>query len=604
MAKVNNPLPVSIIVLTWNGIDVTKRCLTSLLEKTTHPDFEVIVVDNGSTDGTCEYLRGIAGIKLIENGENLGFVRGNNLGIRATNRDVLLLNNDTEIIQSDWLERIQEVAYSSADIGIVGCRLVNDEGELVHAGTYMPLPSYWGQEYPAGEKDIGQYIRSREVDGVIAACVYIKRELIDRIGLLDESYFSYYEDTDYCLKAKKAGFRVFMCGSATVKHLENASTSLNRMDFSSTFKRSREIFISKWKDYYESIFKRNLTWRSFISGDDFFSFTSRALLKALEQEGVNLNLAFIEGAEKAELDDFRINDMKNRPPDRNRPQVCFSSCDMFETADGSYNIGYTFTPYDRFPLEWVREMRRMDEIWVTSEFQKAAALESGYKGDVFVIEPGIDPDYFHPQIRGFPLQDRFTLLAIVEWNSRFAFSSLLRAFTSEFSPSDGVVLVIMASSSSSRGQIEHEVEAMNLPLERAPVVFVVDQKVPFYQLGSLLKSADCLVSVEREAENSFIPKASLACGVPVVCPRFGSVSYLIDERSAFGVDCKVVNSDTHGLMVADPDFESLAFSMRKVYQGIDEAKGHALAVSERIRQDLCWEKVAKKIIKRLDVINK
>src|SRR5450756_814147 len=94
---------------------------------------------------------------------------------------------------------------------------IRDRGDLVHAGTYMPVPSFWGQEYPGDEKDIGQYVRDREVESVIAACVYIKREVIEKIGPLDEDYFSYFEDTDYCLKARESGYRVFCCGRVTVK---------------------------------------------------------------------------------------------------------------------------------------------------------------------------------------------------------------------------------------------------------------------------------------------------------------------------------------------------------------------------------------------------
>src|SRR5450756_160099 len=133
---------VSVIVLAWNGLEVTRRCVESILEMTEHPGFEVVAVDNGSTDGTVEYLRSVVGIRLIENGKNLGFVGGNNVGIRSNTGDVVLLNNDTEIIQADWLTRMQELACSSPDVGIVGCRLVNGEGDLVHAGTYMPCLLY------------------------------------------------------------------------------------------------------------------------------------------------------------------------------------------------------------------------------------------------------------------------------------------------------------------------------------------------------------------------------------------------------------------------------------------------------------------------------
>src|SRR5665647_279043 len=103
--------PVTVIVLTWNCLEVTQNFLRTLLENTTHPDFEVLVVDNGSTDGTPEWVSSVEGVRLIAIDENLGFVRGNNAGIDAAAGDVVLLNDDTEIVQGDWLERMQELAY-------------------------------------------------------------------------------------------------------------------------------------------------------------------------------------------------------------------------------------------------------------------------------------------------------------------------------------------------------------------------------------------------------------------------------------------------------------------------------------------------------------
>lgn len=597
-----SPGPVSVIVLTWNGLDITRNCVTTLLERTTHPDFEVVVVDNGSTDGTLDYLRSVQGIWLIENGENLGFVRGNNVGIRATAADVVLLNNDTEIIQPDWLEKIQELARSADDIGLVGCRLTDAEGWLIHAGTYMPTPSFWGQEYPAGEKDISQYERDREVEGVIAACVYIKREVIDAVGALDEQYFSYYEDTDYCLKAKQAGYRVFCCGSATVRHIENASTDVNRMDFSGTFKRSRQIFMANWKDYYEGRYTHAITWRSYISGEDRFSRLSAGFLHALDRAGVEANLAFLEGAEKAELDDFLLNDMKNRGTDRARPQVAFAPPELVGTADGSYNISYTFTPYDRFTDSWVKDLNRADEVWVTSEFQRKAAVASGVKKEVTVVPPGVDPDYFNPGIQSFALSNRFVFLASGGWGPDQAWETLLGAFTDEFAADEDAVLVLAVTSPEPGAEVEHAVEAMNLPLDRAPVVFVVDQEVPPYQEGSLFRSADCLVSVERSSENAITAVKGLACGVPVIVPGWGSATELVDETACLGLDHTLVGSPVEGTLWAEPDRGHLRALMRGLKENKEAARAAALEASARLAGSRDWDATVKKIIERLDEV--
>ncbi len=591
--------PVTVIVLSWNGLDVTRACVSSVLERTTHPDFRVIAVDNASTDGTLEYLRGVEGITVIGNAENVGFVKGNNAGITACDTDVVLLNNDTEMVQGDWLERMQETAYSAPDIGVVGCRLVNAEGDLVHAGTYMPVPSYWGQEYPGDERDINQYTGDAEVEGVIFACAYIKRELIDEVGPLDEEYFSYFEDTDYCMKARRAGYRVMRCGGATVKHLENASTDLNRMDFSGTFRRSREVFLSKWKDAIDGRYTRRLTWHSYISGEDVYSRASAKLLWAFDRAAVDVNLGFLEGAERAELADFRINDMKNRGRDRDRPQVLFGPADMLERADGARNVGFVFTPYDRFKPEWVKEMNRLDEIWVPGESQREAALASGVKKEVAVMPLGVDPDYFHPGIKGYPLEGRFAFLSCVEWGPEVAWEALIKAFTDEFSLDEKAVLVLKVTSPAPGAEVEEAVEAMGLPFDRAPVVFVMDHDVPAYQSGVLYRSADCLVHAGRSAGPAPEVAEALACGVPVVATDWGCAGELVDGEAVRGVESVKAPAPEPGLTWADPYYGRLRSAMREVYEGAPEARRAALAASERVRSELSWDRIASRMLERL-----
>ena len=596
--------PVSVIVLTWNGLEVTRRCVDSLLGVTRHPDFEVVVVDNGSTDGTLEYLRGVEGVRLVENGENLGFVKGNNAGIRATSSDIVLVNNDTEFVEADWLSRMQALAYTAEDIGIVGCRLVNADGRLVHAGTYMPVPSFWGQEYPGDEADVGQYSRDREVDGVIAACAYIKREVIDRIGPLDEDYFSYYEDTDYCLKARQAGYRVFCCGT-TVWHLENASTDLNRMDFSAVFRRSREVFLSKWRGYYDSFYTRRMTWHSCISGTGPYARASAKALWALDRAGVDVNLGFLEGAERAELADFRVNDMKNRPRDRDRPQVLFGPPGMLDRADGSYNIGFMFSACDRFVTAEVAGMNRMDEIWVTSDAQRETALASGVDRPVFVIPLGVDTDYFNPSMKAFPLEGRFTFLAQFDWGPGAAADTLLEAFTSEFGADDKVVLVVRVDTDSTGAEVEESVEAMALPAGRAPVVFVINHDTPAYQTGCLYRSADCLVLPWRARRMEPVAAEALACGVPVL-----GTGWVLDcleavepeEGSVIEVGYSLVDGPLEGTRWAEPESSEMRRRLRHAVDESEPARRAAGRTAPRIAARLGWQAVADRIIARLDAI--
>ena len=609
--------PVSVIVLTWNGLEYTQRCIESIFEKTTHPHYEIIVVDNGSTDGTVEYLKSVEGVKLIENKENLGFVKGNNVGINNTSNDVVLMNNDTEIIEPDWLERIQSLVYSSPDIGIAGCRLINGDGLLVHAGTYMPVPSYWGQEYPGGEVDIGQYTADREVEGVIFACVYIKRALIEAVGLLDEDYFSYYEDTDYCLKAKEAGFRVFCCGSVTVKHYENVSIALNRADFSSNFKRSRDVFISKWGEYFTGKYRHKIGWCSrFTPGSMFFEI-SRKMIHSLDRAGVDVNLGASSEGEKLEFDDFLLNEIKMKGWDNERAIVQFCPEEELSPRMGSYNIAYVFTPYSDFAKSFVDRLNKMDEVWVPSEFQKCAAIESGVKRDIFVVPFGIDFDYFHPRIKSYRLSGRFTFLCSTAWGDESCAQALVEAFAEEFEEGEDVVLIMNIGSGTQRGSavsrdeggpdfgltgLERDTERMGITPGRAHVVFLVGQEIPAYQRPSLIRSADCVLVVERSSENALDVSSSLACGVPAIVLDWGSAAELVDGRAVYGVKCAPLSSPSAGLTWAEADKDDLRRKMRAAFESGESLNAAAFEKSKWVQSKYGWESIANLVVRRLEEI--
>lgn len=211
-----NPL-VSIVILNWNGRKLLKNCLTSIKENTSYPNYEIIVVDNGSTDGSQTFIKeSYPNINLIENKKNLGFSKANNQGIIAAGGDfIFLLNNDTQVTKN-WLTNLIEVAESDSKIGIVGCKMIFPNGEVQHAGGYITNAGI-GRHYSNGEEG--------EVEYVTGASMLIKREVIDKIGLLDEKFTPiYFEDTDLCFRARKAGFKVVYTPKSSIMHYEAATT--------------------------------------------------------------------------------------------------------------------------------------------------------------------------------------------------------------------------------------------------------------------------------------------------------------------------------------------------------------------------------------------
>jgi O-antigen biosynthesis protein len=205
----------SIIIPTYNQLGCTRQCLDSIHRLTDEP-YEIIVVDNGSTDGTVEHLRGSGGVRLIVNETNRGFPAAVNQGIAvASGSQVLLLNNDT-LVTTGWLGRMLRALESELTIGLVGpCSNFVSGPQQVAAG-YDQLAGLDGFAWDWSKAHDGQRV---EVTRLVGFCLLIKRAVIDSIGLLDEQFgIGCFEDDDYCLRAIQAGFRTVIAADAFIHH--------------------------------------------------------------------------------------------------------------------------------------------------------------------------------------------------------------------------------------------------------------------------------------------------------------------------------------------------------------------------------------------------
>ncbi len=226
---VASDLVTCVIVVNWNGKELLKKCLNSFFLNTSNNQCRVVVMDNASTDGSAEMVQQIfPQVILIKNLANLGFSKANNQGIRYALQNaakyVLLLNNDIEITDKLWLEELTAVLDSDSKIGIVGCKLLFPNGNLQHAGGKITLrvPYHRGE----CEKDTGQYDRVELVDYVTGAAMMLKAEVIRKIGLLDEGFSPlYYEDTDWCVRARLSGYNIAYTPKPTLIHYCGASSN-------------------------------------------------------------------------------------------------------------------------------------------------------------------------------------------------------------------------------------------------------------------------------------------------------------------------------------------------------------------------------------------
>jgi GT2 family glycosyltransferase len=222
---------VAIIIVNWNQKNQLATCLSSLKNKTEYSNYHVIVVDNGSLDGSVELLKqSFPWADVIALDKNYGFSIGNNKGIayafeKYRPQYVLLLNNDTQIIQSDWLSRMVAVAKSEDNVGIVGCKLIYPNGKTQYIGTKLTVERLTWLN-PSNESKLPEVF---DVDTVLGACFLFKRAVFDKIGFLDVGFSPFlHEESDFCMRAKKAGFRTRMTLGVSIVHFLNMS--LNKID--------------------------------------------------------------------------------------------------------------------------------------------------------------------------------------------------------------------------------------------------------------------------------------------------------------------------------------------------------------------------------------
>ena len=612
-----DPRKVTIIILTWNGLEYTKRCLETLRNKTEFQNYAVMVVDNGSTDGSVEYLRSIPWIRCIENSDNRGFTRANNQAIALCDdgSDVVLLNNDTEVVQDDWLTQLQRSAYKSPDIGIVGARLRQPGGMLQHAGTYMPIDTFWGQQIGSLEKDINQYNSDAEVEGVVFACAYIKREVLNKVGLLDEDYFSYFEDTDYCLKAKRLGFKIICCGSATLIHHENTSTRVNKVSHNELFRTSQDIFKTKWRRTLETErYEKKINWHSLLNFPTGYALSSREFVLELDRQNVWVNYKYLYGPgtvfgvpEPQQLTGpYLLGSIQRRKIEPSGVQVSYGQADAFKTKYGEYKIGFTMLEVDGLPASWVQSANMMDEVWTPSTFNRETFKRSGVTKPIHVIPLGVNPAYFNPGIKGYRIDGPFTFLTMFEWGERKAPEILLKAFNDEFGSSEDVVLICKAYNQDPAVHIPAQVRNYYLKDSGGRIVFSINEVVPSYQLGSIYRSVDCFVLASRGEGWGLPILEAMACGLPVIATNWSAQSDFISNDTAYLLDVERLRPAEakcpyyEGFNWAEPSYEHLRSLMRHVFENRDEAKTLGVRASAEVLTKWSWKQSVKKILARLD----
>ncbi len=244
--------PVTIVIPSFRDAERVATLVRSIRGTVPRDMVRIVVADDDSGAEHVAALRRIAGIEVVAGSENVGFAANVNRGLRASlkDADVVVLNSDVEA-RPGWLACLQYAASQEKDVGIVGPQLLYPDGRIQFGGTVRNLdaPEWFDHRYRFKPEGWGPARHSGPVLAVTGACMYVRREVIQSVGLLDESYPMAYEDVDWCLRAWQAGFRVVYFPAARLVHHESVTRGT---EFGERERASQQLFWQRWGDFFDA----------------------------------------------------------------------------------------------------------------------------------------------------------------------------------------------------------------------------------------------------------------------------------------------------------------------------------------------------------------
>jgi hypothetical protein len=265
-------LDLSIIVVSFNARDDLERCLGSLHAPAPRASHEIIVVDNASTDGSADAARAWPEVQIIELAQNVGFARGNNVGIRASAGALLLLLNSDAVVPPQAIDRLISELAARPDVAVMGPRLVDGSGrpELSFGRMIGPFNELRQKLLARGHARrlpiVSPFVerltrRPQVVDWVSGACLLVRRDDAFAAGLLDERYFMYTEDVDFCAAVRKRGRHVWFTPEVEIVHARGRSARAAPAATAAAYHRSRLAFYDKHHPFWAPLLRVWLRWR-------------------------------------------------------------------------------------------------------------------------------------------------------------------------------------------------------------------------------------------------------------------------------------------------------------------------------------------------------
>jgi GT2 family glycosyltransferase/serine/threonine protein kinase/tetratricopeptide (TPR) repeat protein len=624
----------AIIIPTFNNLKLTRQCLDSILGNTPQGLYEIVVVDNGSTDGTPAYLKqeeAAGRIRTVLLTRNRGFAHACNQGsLAARNRYLVFLNNDTEV-QSGWLNALL-AAVKRPGAGVVGAKLLYPDGRVQHAGIGF-INGVPDHPYRYASSDAAEVNRYRELDMVTGACFMMAKDLFHRLAGFDESYLNGVEDTDFCLRTRAAGLTVAYEPKAVVIHHEGQSQGrFHHVNANLTlfFKRWGKQFDDQWRflapqpsqtiPAAQSCFLPSspirLSWTGSFLDHGSLSQVNRELTGALKSfSTIQLSRVNNGGTVAPGFESLANELVKNTPT---APAVTVRHGwppDWRRPPQGKLVVIQPWE-FGVLPEAWVKSSADVDEFWVPSEYVRRVYVDSGVASEkVAVVPNGVNAEKFHPQVAPLPLatQKKFKFLFVGGTIFRKGPDLLLRAYLENFTAADDVCLVIkdFGGQSVYAGQtLESQIKAAQAR-PGAPEILFLNEELPADAMPGLYAACDCLVHPYRGEGFGLPVLEAMACGLPVIVTGGGATDDFAGDEHAYRIPSRrqPIGPEISGMKLMrngwllEPDLTALAEKMKWVATHATEAREKGRAASDYVRREWTWQRAAQIAAHRLHALS-
>lgn len=467
-----------------------------------------------------------------------------------------------------------------------------------------------------GERNINQYPNIRSVDFSPLWAFIVSNNALKKIKPLPDFGMNIYQHADVCIRAIKAGLNIQVSPDFKTTYNKAYVSTKERRNYITKFKILQQWFKKKHGKWLDDRYKTPVMFHTHTGFPGGYCMHSRAIIKALLNKKIKIHYKFVGGCNDDEPDSevFPVDDLKNDMGSFKLPQIVLSTGLNCFSNSGEYKIGFTTTEVNGIPKDWVRVLNEMDEVWTTSEFSKESFKSSGVKTPIYNMREGIDPDYFHPNIKPFRTKQKkkFLFISNFAWGKRKGADVLFEAFSKEFSDKEDVAMIIKALPSYHGEDIQKGMAELYHEPNGAPIT-VWDAVLPPYVLGQFYTAGHCFVFPTRGEGFGIPPAEALASGVPVITSGYSAVTEFLTKngKKLPGVEfikgrvAKFDGSDSvyyHGFDWYEPSVSHLRKLMRKVYNNYAEYKKGAMESSKYMRAEWNWDKSADLIIDRINKI--